>query len=237
MMARLSTTSSANGAPFRIYSKQDWNFCPQGHLQSRVGYRPDPVRPASRTDPIGFRLKCRIIPSSFLDSERGRSDISLSFSLEDGAPDTATPSPFYQPMLDQQTAEEACKQGFADMKPDLRPGVAQLLYAHIAYLARQRYRSPCLENRQSTSCIIMHTTPPMVEERELVQDLLGKWLICWTLDQHGSNAAGVTVRRGVKTRGEPIADVSPGREEPGAACTYVGRTCRVVSCRVILCTS
>lgn len=127
------------------------------------------------------------IPSSFLDSERGKSDILLGFSLRNGAPETAMKSPFYQPMLDQQTAEEVCKQDFADIKPDLRPGVAQLLNAHNVYLDTLPF--PVFLEQAIN---LMHTNPPMIDERELVQDLLNNGLICWTLDQNASNAAGVT---------------------------------------------
>ncbi|KAL2012426.1 hypothetical protein VTN00DRAFT_5144 [Thermoascus crustaceus] len=127
------------------------------------------------------------IPSSILDSKRDKSDTLLGFSLNNGTPEAAMKSLFYRPMLDQQTAEEMCKQDFADTKPDLRPGVAQLLNHHNAYLDTLPF--PVFRERAIN---LICTNPSMIDERELVQDLLNNGLICWTPDQNGSNAAGVT---------------------------------------------
>lgn len=58
------------------------------------------------------------IPSAFLDSGGCKLDTLLGFSLK-YKQEIATMSPFYQPMLDKQTAEEICKWDFMDIKPDL----------------------------------------------------------------------------------------------------------------------
>lgn len=127
------------------------------------------------------------IPSAFLDSEGSKLDTLLGFSLK-YKQEIATVSPFYQPMLDKQTAEEICKRDFMDMdiKPDLRPGVAQLLNNHHAYLDTL----PFAVFRERAINLIC-ADPPMVDEGELFHDLLNNRLICWTLDQKGSNAAAM----------------------------------------------
>ncbi|GAD97471.1 conserved hypothetical protein [Paecilomyces variotii No. 5] len=108
---------------------------------------------------------------------RGDAVGPLSASTPESRSNGGMMSPFFQPGISKETAEEICSVNFANVKPFLRPVPSQIMKSHYSYMDTIPF--PSFRER---AIGMICTNPPMIDEEELFQDLLHDGLICWASD-------------------------------------------------------
>lgn len=167
--------------------------------QSHLGRRNDPSCPVGSqfcfptAQVAGFQNSLSLICTSFYEASKvNAAMLSAARASMDSAWDaiepfsTSTPesrsnggimSPFFQPGISKEIAEKMCSMDFANVKPFLRPVPSQLLKSHYSYIDTIPF--PSFRER---AIGMICTNPPMIDEKELFQDLLHDGLVCWASD-------------------------------------------------------
>jgi hypothetical protein len=95
----------------------------------------------------------------------------------------STASPFFRDSASESAAKMACLSDFPDVKTNLRPCAAQLMYKHHPYIDVLPF--PTFRERLiKLAC----AQEPMIDEDELCKDLENDGLICWGSSLGGGSA-------------------------------------------------